>query len=77
MSTGQVIVATIISQNGGSSGYASNMNIDGNGQTEYWSNDETPDERGGTSGYDVYQYSIIKTGGGNSYLVLGNQTYMD
>ncbi len=60
MSTGQVIVATIISQNGGSSGYSSSMNIDGSGQTIYWSNDETPDERGGTSGYDVYQYSIIK-----------------
>ena len=77
MSTGQVIVATIISQNGGSSGYASNMNIDGSSQTEYWSNDDTPDERGGTSGYDVYQYSIIKTGSGNSYLVLANRTYMD
>ena len=77
MSTGQVIVATIISQNSGSSGYAANMNIDGNGQTEYWSNDETPDERGGNSGYDVYQYSIIKTGAGNSYLVLANRTYCD
>ena len=77
MSTGQVIVATIISANGGSTGYSSNMNIDGSGQTEYWSNDETPDERGGTSGYDVYQYSIIKTGGGNSYLVLANRTYCD
>ena len=77
MSTGQVIVATIISQNSGSSGFASNMNIDGNGQTEYWAADETPDERGGNSGYDVYQYSIIKTGGGNSYLVLANRTYMD
>ena len=75
--TGQVIVATIISQNSGSSGNASNMNIDGSGQTEYWSNDETPDERGGTSGYDVYQYSIIKTGAGNSYLVLANRTYCD
>ena len=40
MSTGQVIVATIISQNGGSSGYSSSMNIDGSGQTIYWSNDE-------------------------------------
>ena len=77
MSTGQVIVATIISQNSGSSGYAQNMNIDGNGQTEYWSGDNTPDERGGNSGYDVYQYSIIKTGAGNSYLVLANQTYCD
>ena len=77
MSTGQVIVATIISQNGGSSGYSNSMNIDGSGQTIYWANDEAPDERGGTSGYDVYQYSIIKTGGGNSYLVLGNRTYCD
>ena len=55
MSTGQVIVATIISNNGGSSGYSSSINIDGSGQTIYWSNDETPDERGGNSGYDVYQ----------------------
>ena len=77
MSTGQVIVATIISSNYGSSGYSNSMNIDGSGQTIYWSGDNTPDERGGNSGYDVYQYSIIKTGGGNSYLVLGNQTYMD
>ncbi len=77
MSTGQVIVATIISNNGGSSGYSSSINIDGSGQTIYWSNDETPDERGCNSGYDVYQYSIIKTGGGNSYLVLGNRTYCD
>ena len=77
MSTGQVIVATIISDNGGSSGYSSNMNIDGSGQTEYWANDAAPDDRGGTSGYDVYQYSIIKTGSGNSYLVLANRTFMD
>ena len=77
MSTGQVIVATIISQNSGSSGYSNSMNIDGSGQTIYWSNDEAPDERGGNSGYDVYQYSIIKTGGGNSYLVLANRTYCD
>ena len=76
MSTGQVIVATIISQNSGSSGYASNMNIDGSGQTEYWNNDSTPDARGGDSGYDVYQYSIIKTGS-TSYLVLANRTWMD
>ncbi len=77
MSTGQVVVATIISDNGGSSGYAANMNIDGNGQTEHWYNGETPDERGGTSGYDIYQYTIIKTGAGNSYLVFANQTYMN
>ena len=59
MSTGQVIVATIISSNYGSSGYSNSMNIDGSGQTEYWAADETPDERGGTSGYDVYQYSCL------------------
>ena len=76
MQTGQVVVATIISDNGGSSGYTNNINIDGSGQTEYWYNDETPDERGGTSGYDIYQYSIIKTGS-SSYLVFGNQTYMN
>ena len=77
MQTGQVVVATIISDNGGSSGYTNNINIDGSGQTEYWANDAAPDDRGGTSGYDVYQYSIIKTGSGNSYLVLANRTFMD
>ena len=76
MSTGQVIVATIISNLNGSSGYAANMNIDGSGQTEYWNNDQTPDARGGDSGYDVFQYSIIKTGS-SSYLVLENRTWMD
>ena len=76
MGTGQVIVATIISNLNGSSGYAANMNIDGSGQTEYWNNDSTPDARGGDSGYDVYQYSIIKTGS-TSYLVLANRTWMD
>tara|TARA_R100000005_G_C4989533_1_gene197188 strand:+ start:1521 stop:2114 length:594 start_codon:yes stop_codon:yes gene_type:complete len=78
MTTGQVLVATIISQNGGSSGYAANMNIDGTGQTEQWFGGNAPSERGGTGGYDVYQYTIIRTGTGNtSYVVLANQTYMD
>ena len=78
MSVGQCIVATIISKNGGSSGYAANMNIDGTGQTEYWSQGNTPDERGGTGGYDVYQYSIIRTSSSaTGYLVFANQTFMD
>jgi hypothetical protein len=65
MNTGEVIVVTLISALGGSSGYAANMNIDGSGQTEYWYNEEQPDERGGTSGFDVYSYSIIKLGSGS------------
>ena len=42
-----------------------------------WIDGEAPDARGGTSGYDIYQFTIIKTGAGNSYLVFGNQTYMN
>lgn len=78
MPVGKVIVATIISQNGGSSGYSSNINIDGTGQTEEWLDGSAPSARGGTSGYDVYQYSIIRTStSATGYLVFANHSYLN
>lgn len=76
MQTGDCMAFTIISQNGGSSGYASSFQIDSSTRTVEWSDDATPTERGGTSGYDVYSYTIIKTGN-NSFVVLGNQTWFN
>ena len=69
MATGQVAVYTLISTLGGSSGYSNALSIDGSSQSIKWQG-ATPSARGGTSGYDVYTYTIIKTGS-SSYIVLG------
>ena len=74
MAQGQCLVCTLISNNGGSSGYASSINIDGSGRTIEWIDGDAPGERGGTSGYDVYQYTVIKNGS-NSFFVLASRTY--
>jgi len=74
MSTNQVCLVTLISTNGGSSGYFDSLNIDGSSRTVEWLSGAAPTGRGGTDGYDVYQISIIKTGN-NAFLVFGNQTY--
>ena len=74
MATGQCLVCTLISNNGGSSGYATSINIDGSGRTIEWIDGDAPDARGGTSGYDVYQYTVIKNGS-NSFFVLASRTY--
>ena len=65
-----------IMETGDSSGYASSLQIDSSTRTVEWSDDEQPEDRGGTSGYDVYSYTIIKTGG-NSFVVLGNKTWFN
>ena len=78
MSVGQSAVFTIITPVDGGSGYSSNMNIDGSGQTEYWSNALTPSASGGTSGYDIYQYSVIRTSTSSTgYLVFASQTHLE
>lgn len=76
MNTGDCVAFTLISRLGGSSGYATSFQIDSSSRTVEWADEETPQERGGTSGYDVYSYTIIKTGG-NSYVVLGNKTWFN
>ena len=74
METGQVTLVTLISTNGGSSGYATAINIDGSGRTIEWIDGDPPEARGGTSGYDIYQYTIIKTGS-NAFTVFANRSY--
>jgi hypothetical protein len=74
MNTGDSMVQTIISPNQSNSGYCTSINIDGSNRSVEWQDGEQPDERGGDSGYDVYQFTIIKTGG-NSFIIFGNQTY--
>ncbi len=75
MENSEVIVATIISQNGGGSGYVpGNINVDGSSRTTEWSGGSAPTARGGTGGYDVYSFSIMKTGD-NAFVVLGQQTH--
>ena len=75
MENSEVVVVTIISQNGGGSGYVpGNINIDSSSRTTEWSGGSAPTARGGTGGYDVYSFSIMKTGD-NSFVVLGQQTH--
>lgn len=75
MENSEVIVVTIISQNGGGSGYVpGNINIDSSSRTTEWSGGSAPTARGGTGGYDVYSFSIMKTGD-NAFVVLGQQTH--
>ena len=75
MENSEVIVVTIISQNGGGSGYVpGNINIDSSSRTTEWSGGSAPTERGGTGGYDVDSFSIMKTGD-NAFVVLGQQTH--
>ena len=74
---GETIVCTIISTNGGSTGYInSNIQIDGSGKTVQWSGGTAPTARGGTSGFDVYQFSFFKTGS-SAWSVIGSQVYYD
>lgn len=75
---GESVVFTAISANGGSSGYSTSLNIDGTGQTLEWPDGTAPTARGGTSGWDVYQYSIFKTGtGSTSFLILANRVWFN
>lgn len=76
MTTNTIAVVTTISANGGSSGYPTGFQIDGSNVTVEWTQGNAPSARGGTSGYDIYQYSILKYGN-SAYRVFANQTYMN
>tara|TARA_S200002703_G_C3740324_1_gene227641 strand:+ start:74 stop:634 length:561 start_codon:yes stop_codon:yes gene_type:complete len=71
MGTGEVTVYTMITALGASSGFSATLSIDGTAQTVYWAG-AAPTARGGTAGYDVYTYTIIKTA--TSFIVLGSVT---
>lgn len=77
MENSEVVVVTLISQNGSGSGYVpGNIQVDGTSRTTEWSGGSAPTARGGTGGYDVYAFSIIKTGD-NAFVVLGQQTHFN
>lgn len=74
--TGFTVVFTAITALGGSSGFSNALQIDGVAQTLEWPDGSAPTSRGGTTGYDVYQYSIMKTGA-TSYIILANKTWFN
>ena len=71
MSIGETIALTIITT-AGSAAYSAQLTIDGTSITENWVAGEVPNS-GGTSGVDIYSYTIIKIGSGN-FTVIANQT---
>jgi len=73
---GETLVCTIVSTNGGSTGYCSSIQIDGSGKTVQWSGGTAPAARGGTSGFDVYQFSLFKTASA-TWSIIGSQVYYD
>ena len=72
LSTGQAITVTVISAQNNSSYYTANITIDGTAQTEYWLNGSAP-STGKSSGYDIYTFTIIKTGSA-TFLTLSTKT---
>lgn len=77
MPVGTCTVYTAVVALGSSSGYTTSIQIDGTTQTIYWVNDSTPSRRGGDSGYDMYQYTIIRTStSATGYLIFGTQSYL-
>ena len=69
MSTGDTMVVTIITT-AAAGGYSAQLTIEGAATTENWIGGEVP-AAGGTSGVDIYSYTIIKTGSA-AYTVIGN-----
>ena len=69
MSTGEAITVVLITT-AAAAGYSAQLTIDSGAVTEEWLGGSAPSE-GGSGGYDVYTYNIIKTGSA-SFVVLGN-----
>jgi hypothetical protein len=74
--TGFTVVFTAITALGGSSGFSTALQIDGVSRTLEWPDGTAPSARGGTTGYDIYQYSIMKTGS-TSYIILANKSWFN
>ena len=74
MSIGQSCTVTIITT-AASAAYAAAATIDGGAVTERWNGGSAPTS-GNSTGYDVYTYTIIKTGNSgtvnNDFIVLVN-----
>ena len=69
MTTGESVTVAIITTPA-TAGYSAELTIDGSAVTEEWLGGAAP-SAGGTGGYDVYTYNIIKTGSA-TFVVLAN-----
>ena len=69
MSTGESITVVLITT-AAAAGYSAELTIGGSAVTEEWLGGSTP-TTGGSGGYDVYTYNIIKTGSA-TFVVLAN-----
>ena len=69
MSVGDSLTVTII-LSPAAGGYSNNLSIDGSGVTEEWNGGSAPSS-GGSGGYDVYSYTVLKRGNA-SFTVLAN-----
>jgi len=74
MAVGDSLTVTLISVVG-TGGYYQNVTIDGSAPgTIKWLNDAEPSSASSNGDYDVYTYTIIKTGSTPTYLVLANRS---
>ena len=71
MSVGQAISVTIITT-AAAAAYSAQLTIDGAAVTENWVGGAAPSD-GGSSGVDIYSYTIIKTASA-TFTVIGNQS---
>ena len=71
MSTGDVISVTCISTQNANTAYVNNITVDHAAVTENWIGGSAPTD-GGSSGVDIYAFSIIKTASA-TYTVIANQ----
>tara|TARA_B100000925_G_scaffold277407_1_gene245358 strand:- start:3333 stop:4130 length:798 start_codon:yes stop_codon:yes gene_type:complete len=72
MNAYEAITVTLVITAASASGYYAGLNIDGVGQTVNWVGGSAPSS-GGTSGLDIYTYTIIKTSSA-TYKIIGNHT---
>ena len=71
MAIGEVISVTLITT-AAAAGYSAQLTIDGSAVTENWTGGSAPSD-GGSSGVDIYAYTIIKTANA-TFTVIANQT---
>ena len=62
MNIGDAVTVTIVTT-AAAAGYAANITVDGNAVTEEWNGGSAP-TGGGSSGYDVYTYTLIRKAAG-------------
>ena len=71
MNTGEAISVTLITT-AAAAAYSAQLTIDGNAVTEYWIGGSAP-STGGSSGYDLHTYTIIKTASA-TFAVIANRS---